>query len=250
MSIWVEVWSPVKHMKVVPPVEYHCFLPLWGTRSLISWSDLQLLNLVLPAVPKMSAVCSEVFIPNYWNQQTFYYKESRMTFNNLFCLQWIQATYKWSFSYFLQKYTLEGNHSMTLLDLAIKIDLHTYASTAIIKWQLAFKVHPIVKLLNLNMQEKKARLVSSQAPLYHWLCSDRVLALSSWRRARNIRFCLGKSMLWIEVGIKLLSFKTQVRCRWWICCAIVVYCLPTVVLKSTICKKTKTQGNLLRRNLL
>lgn len=47
MSIWVEVWSLIKHMKVVPSVEYHCFLPLWRTQSLASWSELnlKLLNL-------------------------------------------------------------------------------------------------------------------------------------------------------------------------------------------------------------
>lgn len=56
-----------------------------------------------------------------------------MTFKNLFCLQLIQATYKLSFSYFLQKHTLERHHSMALLELVIKIDLHLYGNTAKLK---------------------------------------------------------------------------------------------------------------------
>lgn len=39
------------------------------------------------------------------------------------------------------------------------------------------------------------------------------------------------------MGIKLLSFKTQVRHGLQICCAFVGYYLLTVVLKSTSCKK-------------
>lgn len=65
MSIWGKVWIPVKHVKVVPSVEYHYLVPLWRTQSLASPEvDVQFLNLVLPAVPEMSAVCSEVFNPN------------------------------------------------------------------------------------------------------------------------------------------------------------------------------------------
>lgn len=54
---------------------------------------------------------------------------------------------------------------------------------------------------------------------------------------RKIRSCLGKPIYWVQLSIKLLSFKTQVRHGWLICCAFAGYYLLTVVLKSTICKK-------------
>lgn len=72
------------------------------------------------------------------------------------------------------------------LNVLYKMYWYTYGCIATIKWQLPFKIHPNTKLAISNMQEKKARLFSSWAPLYLWLHRSQVLPISSCKRARSL----------------------------------------------------------------